>query len=495
MSTAVSKLQHDNQALEHAIETKSQQLRNNANASAEIKRLEDQGDEYTKKIELERRRVDELDKQIKIAQGKLDEQRKKTGGTNIVKQTNQSLGKQTKKLENRLENATVRYNEVLSKNKMIKEAIDSSRKERIIYDGIYKKMERDTLEEQKLMERLCGDCKKACQERDTMKYKLHLLKQESDEENKKFQKEWKILNDRFERDKKVDLKPDPETDKIGNLTATQEAALKSRFAKKSWQMGKDKISLTSSQEKKSSYEEKFNAIQERIGVSDIKELVERFVEAEQVNFDLFNDVAELNNVYSAGEYECNSLRSQVEKYRGDDSEAMVQQKAAVVGLQAKLSVDTMKAQTLEQMHTNSQILLSSIIECMDGLYKEIEDDTTQPDLFGGINEGNVLQYLGVVEQKAFEILDRFAALTPGDTNAIHNIFQNANQPSSYLFENSSYMSKELINMQTELPKSMPVGTMVQDIVDDVYEDQDESDRPYSKAELHDQMLRQLDPPK
>jgi len=51
--------------------------------------------------------------------------------------------KQIKILENRLEKSLVKHNEGLAKNKMLRENIDELRKERVVFDGIYKKLERE----------------------------------------------------------------------------------------------------------------------------------------------------------------------------------------------------------------------------------------------------------------------------------------------------------------------------------------------------------------
>ncbi len=56
-------------------------LANNMSASAQIAKLQDQGDAYTRKIEVEKRRIEELDKQIKKMQATILLQRKvSTGG-------------------------------------------------------------------------------------------------------------------------------------------------------------------------------------------------------------------------------------------------------------------------------------------------------------------------------------------------------------------------------------------------------------------------------
>lgn len=76
----------------------------------EIARLQDQADTLTRKIEIEKRRVLEMDRQINDVQAKIDEQRKKMGGVNASKEATQHIQRQIRMLENRLEKAYVKYN-------------------------------------------------------------------------------------------------------------------------------------------------------------------------------------------------------------------------------------------------------------------------------------------------------------------------------------------------------------------------------------------------
>lgn len=63
----IDKLKGDNQQLkeELALEKKHSRVHANVSAQAQISKLQDTGDIYTRKIELEKRRIEELDKQVR----------------------------------------------------------------------------------------------------------------------------------------------------------------------------------------------------------------------------------------------------------------------------------------------------------------------------------------------------------------------------------------------------------------------------------------------
>ena len=51
------------------------------------------------------------------------------------------MNKQIKVLEHRLHRALVKFNEAIAANKELREEIDNLRRERVVFDGIYKKLQ------------------------------------------------------------------------------------------------------------------------------------------------------------------------------------------------------------------------------------------------------------------------------------------------------------------------------------------------------------------
>merc|ERR1712232_122474 len=122
------------------------------------------------------------------------------------------------------------------------------------------------------------------------------LRKKADKEQHDFQMEWKRLGELINQDRKAkdiaDL-PEDDDEHRGNLTVEEEKIIKRKIAKGAWAIGKDKAQIHLSQEKVQSYEEAFAKIQAATGITDIEELVRRFIEAEDKNFSLFNYVNQL----------------------------------------------------------------------------------------------------------------------------------------------------------------------------------------------------------
>lgn len=73
--------------------------------------------------------------------------------------------------------------------------------------------------------------------------------------------------------------------------------------------------MTISMDKLQYYEEAYEKIKGTTGITDIDELVTKFLEAEDKNFSLFNYVNGLNNEIEQYELVIADLKQEIEKYK------------------------------------------------------------------------------------------------------------------------------------------------------------------------------------
>ena len=109
----------------------------------EVEKLQGIGDKFARRIQQEKRQIEQLDRKIADMQHKVVVQQNKIGGINASRETNKLISKQIRIFEGRLDNALSRYNLSLAQNKALRKRVDKARQERVIFDGIYKKMERE----------------------------------------------------------------------------------------------------------------------------------------------------------------------------------------------------------------------------------------------------------------------------------------------------------------------------------------------------------------
>lgn len=68
---------------------------------------------------------------------------KTAGGINSAQDKAIALHKEIKRLESRRQQASIKYNEAITHNQKLRAQIDSLRRERLVFDGIYKKLEKE----------------------------------------------------------------------------------------------------------------------------------------------------------------------------------------------------------------------------------------------------------------------------------------------------------------------------------------------------------------
>ena len=148
-----------------------------------------------KKIEKERNKIAELDAQIVSYQEAILEQKTRLGGVNAAQVNNKLIQKQIKVLDNRLDKCLLKYNETVAQNKVLRQKIDEYRRERIVFDVIYKKTERDLHEKKKEMTAIINDSKNAYQARDKSQSEMRNLQSQAEKERSDFELEFKELGD------------------------------------------------------------------------------------------------------------------------------------------------------------------------------------------------------------------------------------------------------------------------------------------------------------
>lgn len=89
---------------------------------------------YEKKIKSEKQRRDAILRDIRTIENQIVAQKGAIGGVNAGLENQNSLVKQIKILENRLDKANQKFNEATSVNKSLRQQIDSLRRERVIFD-------------------------------------------------------------------------------------------------------------------------------------------------------------------------------------------------------------------------------------------------------------------------------------------------------------------------------------------------------------------------
>ena len=338
----IEKLRKDNDALkgELAMETRHSNRTQVTTMQAQLSALHDQGDAYTKKIEVESRAVRTREEQIQLMKDKIKAQRKHMGGINAARENQHMIQKQIRILENRLDKALVKFNEALAHNKELRETIDNLRRERVVFDNIYRKLEKELHEKKKQMANIIELSNLAYEQRDAGQMEIAAIEQANRKEQEEFEESMAELGRQIERKKNLAQSGRAaimaEGPSRGDMSMDEEARLKKKVQKGTWGAAKDKVSVQVSIEKVQNFEEAFNKIKAATGISDIEELVRTFIKNEDQNFSLFNYVNEQTNEIEKLEEQIQQLKDEEAKYAQESGDDVNQHKQLLRDLELRL---------------------------------------------------------------------------------------------------------------------------------------------------------------
>ncbi|EGB12807.1 hypothetical protein AURANDRAFT_19380 [Aureococcus anophagefferens] len=460
---AIEKIQGENEALKQDLARESRQSRltqvMNSNQGGEVQRLQMEADMYLRKIEGERRKIEQLDYKIAMAQRTIIEQRQKMGGINASKENHDMISKQIRILENRLDKALQKFNESLAMNKQLREQIDNLRKERVVFDGIYKKLEKDLHEKKKEMAAIIEDSKVAYQRSDRAMGEMVALKQQVDKEKAEFEREWRDLGKLMEQDRQL------------------REQLRRQSREEHLAGGARRSGGGDPHDKVVSYEETFAKIREATGVETIKDLVDTFQDIEQKNFSLFNSINELNSDIEASELAIAETKLEIEKYKGQGVSTDTQRKKVLRDLEERLARTEAKADEYDLKHQNATKTINQLKTGIHSIFSRLGcASTSVEEMLGnqGVTESNMMQYLEIIEQRTTEILQMYAASQQSTKDD--------------LLANSALQSGIVQPAASRLSVQPPAWD---DFSSGDESDQEDDERPLTREELQRKTLRGL----
>ncbi len=467
----IEKLKHENNQLkaEIALHKKRELAPMTASMKKSIHKAQEQADFYSHKIEEERIKADQLKREIELFRKQSMETRRNMGGVNAARENTLNVGKQIKILENRLDKALVKFNEALAQNKSLRTEIDNLRRERVVFDQIYKKLEKELQEKKKEMSNVIEISNVAYEARDQAQNVIAALRAQSDREQSSFEDELQGLNQVIDSDAKLHLQLRRASILRANAHVEQINAIKAKKAKAQINVMKDKISK---QSKVQTYEEAFQKIKEATGTSDIDELVNNFIVSEEQNFSLYNYLNDLSRESEKLDEQIEEIKLEIERHKGQDEASENYHKQIVKEYDEKIANCHNKTEKQElnfqsvvralAIVKNSIVSICNKSNCNAVIPKEL--------LVEGVTESNILQYLAIVEQRATELAMMFM-----NSTAYQAISDNQSEMRS---QAHGQATQSLLHLQIDPPSTTA------DSKDESSDSEDDmEDRPLTRNEL------------
>ena len=380
-----------------------------------LDKLHDLSDMFTRKIDLEERRRQELKGQTEAYLARSMDMRRSMGGMNAGKENSTRVSKQVKVLENRLDKALVKFNVALAQNKELRNEIDNLRRERVVFDQIYNKLEKELHEKKMEMANIIEISNIAYEARGQAQNEIAALKAQADREQQAYEGEWKDLGNIIENDSRQhELRLDRAQGKttLGKMTKDQEEALKKKGAQLSWVVGKNASKSQFQDQKVQSFEEAFEKVHKVTGLDKIDDIVTTFIQKEDMNYSLYNYLNELNQEVERLQEDITEINAEIDRYRGQGQNMDHRNTQMVTELEEKLAEEAAVEEAYEAKFQATQKTVAAVRQSIGPLFNKIGCNTpASQDVLGdeGVGEQNVLQYMGFIEARVNEIVNRYFA--------------------------------------------------------------------------------------
>jgi DNA repair exonuclease SbcCD ATPase subunit len=404
----------------------------------------------------------------------------KHGGAKAALDNAKAVQKQIRILENRLDHALQKFNQAIEANRALREQIDTLRRERVVFDDIYRKLENELHSKKKEMANIIEQANAAYEARDSAQAQMAALKQQADKEHAEFEKEWRELGKLIENDKKMKefmrqkvRNRAEEGGKLADTSKSDDEKHRKKITKNAWDTTNSMVQITSSQEKVVTYEEAFSKIQAATGICDIDELVQNFINSEDQNFTLFKYNNELSADIEKLEQHIADYKEEYIVLSGSSTKKEDTDKVKLLEtLEEKWSDIDKKAQLYSEKFQDANQTLLHIRSGIESIFRRV--GCSSDDLPSGtgntISEVNMITYLAVIEQLTNDLLKQYDQLRQDEDD-------------DYAADTKVKTGQSSSNLQIKLPST------VEDYSEDEDDDDEDDQRPFTRDELKTKTMK------
>lgn len=373
----------------------------NVEKLVELLEREAQAQEELKK---EKEAIAGVDEKVAAMREKINQQSKKMGGSKDVYQEKHVANmKLTRILENRLDEMTKKFSIALTGNLKLREHINHVEGQKARFLDLHKRLQAELIEGKKEIDRISEVATTHFTIRDEAQHRMASLRERADREMAVYNAEIKDVKRILEHDRKLRKFM---TTKAEDRASILEDELMVRAIKKY------EAQLNGLQQETSKFEEIFDKIKEATGIEDTDTLVKSFIENEDRNFALYNYVNNMNNEIENLKDDIRRLKDEIELIKKEGVDSDVHRKEILNELEQKMVEVTDELTLVNKEYKASRRQLELLKPKVESVFNSIECDRSSiAELLGigvSIDDNNIMQYLGIIEQKCNELLQNKA---------------------------------------------------------------------------------------
>ncbi|XP_056398287.1 outer dynein arm-docking complex subunit 1 isoform X1 [Hyla sarda] len=438
--------------------------------------LLEQKDELDEQLIYEKQTIADLDQEIKSWEKKIYNQRKQVRGSSGSAKQNTQTQKNIKVMENRLDRSLTKFNLQLAKNSKMREEIDILRIERSRFDQLYKRLEKELLQTRKESGSVIDESSAAYDARDEAQTKMLQMRERAEKDLNQHTAEIKELQRVIDHDRRL-------KEFMGTKTqerSISEEVLDARRRREKEEQERKKRDPT--EDTIETYEQAFQQIQSVTGEDNLDILVNRFIEVEDRNFALFNYVNEQNNEIERLTEQITEIKREIEEFKAQGVRLEQEHRSILKNIEGKQEEAVKQADGYQQQLKGVMKILDQLKSGIDSLFKKINCDRSVLDEMLGssssIREANIMQYLGLIEQKTNELLAAQSFLDSKNYDKPYDPQQTAR-----------VLLGQLVDLHPPVLEIQPPGTGDEYDSDSDSPTADEEERPLTQAELRERIMK------
>ncbi|GAA6231983.1 coiled-coil domain-containing protein 114-like isoform X1 [Lates japonicus] len=441
-----------------------------------LRALLEHRDMLEEELEKEKQCQKDLEKEISNMELKLAELRK---GEVSTSDTQMSEVRRTQKvirtLEHKLDRASTRFNEQLTKNSHLREEIQTLHIERVRFQQLRNRLDKELQEVRKRIGEMINLSTAAYDARVEAQSKMSMMREKAVKDLAQYHAEMKELErviahecclKEFMTTKCSERSGQDDGHELGHRRMSEV---------------KEQRRMDSGEESLDALEEVFERIQAVTGEDNLDMLVTRFIQVEDRNFALFNFVNEQNNEAEALRDQISQIQGEMEQYRVKGLQQEHNHRSLLRDIDEQQKETEFQVQDYENQASIISKILDEIKTGVNSTFSKMEcDRSVIEDSLGsstGISENNIMSYLGLVEQKTNELLTIQAFLNSKDLEKDYN---------------PKDLAKFLLGQNPELlQQNISIQPAVNSVDYDAEESPvtDEEERPLSQGELRKKIMK------
>lgn len=439
----MERLTNENNQLRERVAEATHKAGGNASRSSEAEALIAKKALFEQKISQEREAIRAIERKLKAADKAMDDLRRERATAEAARPTAATVEKHVGLLENRLQQASCKYNDILAENRKLRSEIENLRSEHLAFEKIHSGLVRDAESKVAEMTRLMDRAREEFKHREDTQEQLIRLREQSQKEANAFQEEWTELGRILERDARRRQLQQQQLEQ-------QRQHLQDQATNKMNTGGKSETDLeqVDKADDESAYERAFRTIVEsgcypavnqaireangdsvpnytsmRLTEGIVNHIIDSFIVGEEHNFSLFTLTNELRAELETKEEELYKLKSDLVSAKRRKQEADLNMKSEIQALEAQLAAIKATGEGFEQQFDRLNASMNTIYELIEYIFREsgcenIRGVSAISDNIENnfVTSENVIIHLSAVESAVDGLLGKLLMLL--NTNAI-----------------------------------------------------------------------------